>query len=162
MDAVVFRRLAWFYIAIQVAIWVKVALFFAWTGRGMTPEHIDWFSFESLLDPTRLITLPFASPLVFADVLFHQIAHFLILVNVFFLAQQTRRFNGLTLGVLFILAAVLHNIGYWLTGVFVSVPEAAADFAMDVVLLFGFTFLFRWLLPRLAFLRNRRIPFLAR
>ncbi len=161
MAAPAFRRLAGFYLAVQAAIWVKVAAFFFLFGKGTTPAYNMFFLSKPEGFPAWL-QIVFSSPLYLFDGVFHQVAHALIAACVFALARDAKNANPLNLLPLFLLASLAHNIGYWLTGVFPSASYAFIDYLNDVLFLYAFFYAFKiglWLLPQLRRLRFPAIDY---
>lgn len=139
-----FKKHVLFYVAIQIVLWVKLAVFYFLYGQGILLRLIEpTYTFAPLLMPQV-----FTSNLLVLDWLFHQLIHLSLGVMVFLFA---RRVKALSLGQLFsiVLAAdVLHNFGYWLTNSFSSSLEMYLDFVDDFVLMALFIYLFHFLCKR--------------
>lgn len=143
-----------FYVLIQVLIAVKVAIFFLAFGHGVSyggqPVWID---------------LPFVAVPVFGNVAhvfeyaFHQSMHVLIALWVFLLARRVKHVNVFGLSVLFLIATVLHNVGYWLTFSHSSLAFSVRDFGVDFVSLWIFFLVFRVLQQRVGFVRAFPLSF---
>ncbi|MBI5176793.1 hypothetical protein HY995_01760 [Candidatus Micrarchaeota archaeon] len=159
IDGKTFSRIALLYFGVQAAIWIKVGVYFSLFGKGVTAAY------GHLADPYALLniySLFLSSPAVFFDAVFHQAAHALIALCVFALARNGNNANPLPLLPLFALASLLHNVGYWFTGIFPTWQSAFLDYLMDVFLLYFFFYLFKAagkLIPQLG---KIRIPWLER
>jgi len=127
-----------FYVTIQSLIWVKVLVFFFLFGHGV-----------SYVGQPLVLAVPFAAVPVFANLyqvwefFFHQLMHIFILFWVLLLAKHVVKVNWLELGKLFLVAVVLHNVGYWLTASHPTFVFTLQDFATDLVALFLFFAMFR-------------------
>lgn len=143
----VFRRDFTFYVGIQVLIWIKVLLAFYFIGKGITYSGLP-----------LVVQLPFVGVPAFQFVyqipeyVFHQVMHLCILLWVFLLAKHVQKINMHEIAVLFFIATVLHNVGYWLTKAHPSLLFSVKDFITDYlalwVFLAGFLLLLR-IFPRL-------------
>ncbi|MEK6901962.1 MAG: hypothetical protein AABX02_00035, partial [archaeon] len=132
-----FRRDWMLYVAIQLVIFIKVVLFFIFFAKGVSyggqPLAVD---------------LPFVAMPVFGNLfhiweyLFHQIMHVLIAFWVILLVKHTKKFDVKQTAKLFVIATILHNVGYWVTGSHPSWLYSLRDFATDYVALWGFFTLF--------------------
>lgn len=152
-----FHKNALFYVFLQTVIWAKVLVFFAFIGRGQT-NALGW-SPHLFLNPIAFINAFFSfAPLERFDLLFHQTMHVLIAVSVFILAKQVEKNNLFELLKIFFAAAMLHNIGYWLTGVFSNSTILSIDFFGDIAALFLFYSIFRFLC-KLKPISSLKIPF---
>ncbi|MBI5553987.1 MAG: hypothetical protein HY917_04595 [Candidatus Diapherotrites archaeon] len=150
-----FVRHAGFYVFLQVLIWVKVFFFFSAFGKGiMVPDS----SFFEVLRNGGFAAIPFALSWVSFDFWFHEFLHVLIALNVFVFARSAGSVSLVRLLGVFLVASVLHNVGYWVTNVFVSPGLLVADFVTDVLLLFLFYFLFRWVCGHSARVEGLRFP----
>jgi hypothetical protein len=127
-----------FYVTIQALIFVKVVAFFSLFGHG-----VSYYGLPLVLD------VPFAAVPLFGNLFhvweffFHQIMHVLILFWTLLLAKHIVKVNWATLGKLFFVAVVLHNVGYWFTASHPSLLFSAKDFVTDFVALALFFALFR-------------------
>jgi hypothetical protein len=143
-----------FYSVIQVLIWIKVTLFFFFFGRGIS------FAGQPILINAIVTVIPqFGNMLHVGDFIFHQLMHLLIAGWVFLLAKHVKRVNPLELSALFLVADVMHNVGYWLTFSHPSSLYSVMDFISDFFTLWVFFGLFYGLLSRWPWLRSIRIPF---
>ncbi len=126
------RRVAIAYMALQVVIWAKCALFFAWFGHGKSMQF-------SLQD--------FPADAIQFDFFFHNGVHVLIggLALLFGASLQKIELRKLAAVVLaaaklaaIVAAAVaLHNVAYWFTATHLGIEYTLFDFARDFVLLFA-------------------------
>ncbi len=129
-----FYNHAAFYALIQVIIWIKVAIFFSLYGHG----YFVAGTFAPFIAP-QLFTVPH---LLF-DYIFHQVMHLLIFVALLLFARRIKQPNNLQLAVFFAVAVFLHNVGYWFTNVFDTLPALLADAALDFAALFILFYLIR-------------------
>ncbi|GEM_PF-2491476 len=138
----IFSKISAFYLFVQFVIWAKVGVFFFFTGAGQSPAI---FSYSMYLNPAEFLER-FASfdSLERFDVLFHQAMHFLIALTVFAFARHSPKAEFFLLLKIFTLAAILHNVGYWLTKVFPTAELLLFDFVTDIAALFFFYYIFRW------------------
>lgn len=150
-----FRRHWYFYVAIQFLIFIKVLAFYPVFGHG-----ISYFGQPLAWD------IPFAALPVFGnwihvlDYFFHQAMHLSIALWVFLVAKHVKRIDIFSYALLFVLAAVLHNAGYWITAAHPNWNYSVLDFFIDYVSLWFFLAFFRFLMAVLPALRNVKIPFL--
>ena len=115
-DAKLFKKHALFYIAIQVVLWLKVALFYYLYGQGILLRLIEpTYTLAPLLAPQV-----FTSNLLVFDWLFHQAVHLALAVSIFLFARRVKKINLTELVPLVLIADVLHNVGYWFTNSFTS------------------------------------------
>jgi len=133
-EARLFYKHAVFYTVIQIVIWIKVAIFYSLYGHG----YFVAGPFAPFIAP-QLLTAPF---LLF-DYVFHQIMHLLIFLALLLFARRIEKPNNLQLAVFFAVAVFLHNVGYWLTNVFDTLPALFADAALDFAALFVLFYLIR-------------------
>src|SRR5690606_773805 len=90
------------------------------------------------------LDLPFIAIPVFGnlihvwDYFFHQIMHVSIAVWVFLYAKHVKKIILHEMILLFLIAVVLHNIGYWLTRSHTSWAFSARDFLVDFTALWIF------------------------
>lgn len=129
-----FYKHAAFYTVIQVIIWIKVAIFFSLYGHG----YFVAGPFAPFIAPQLL-----AVPHLFFDYMFHQTMHVLIFVALLLFARRIEKPNNLQLAVFFSVAVFLHNVGYWFTNVFDTLPALLADAALDFAALFILFYLIR-------------------
>ncbi|MBI4044190.1 MAG: hypothetical protein HY392_00605 [Candidatus Diapherotrites archaeon] len=152
-----FHKNALFYVFLQVVILAKVLVFFAFIGRGQTGA-LQW-SPHLFINPVAFVQAFFSFTAIERfDLLFHQSMHVLIAASVFVFAKQAKQNNMAELFKVFFAASVLHNAGYWLTGVFSSPWILLLDFFGDIAALFFFYFVFRFLC-KLKPVSSFRIPF---
>ncbi len=150
------QKTVFFYVFIQVAIWAKVLVYFILLGSGQTvaihTPHVflnPLLFFESFLSFNGVERF---------DLLFHQTMHVLIALCVFLLSKHYFGKKISELFKIFFVAAVLHNVGYWLTNVFASPELLLIDFFGDIFALFFFYYLFR-LVNSFNFIKRLKIPF---
>lgn len=130
------RRIAVAYLVLQLIIWVKSALFFAWFGHGKSMQ----FSFYDFPE----------SAIVF-DYFFHNAVHFLIAALALLFGASLKKIEWQKLVAIMLAAVALHNAGYWFSATFPSIEYTLFDFTRDSVMLFAFVlagFILRLLLHR--------------
>ncbi len=148
------RNFAW-YVSIQVVIWIKVFITFLFFGHGI-----------AYMAQPVLIHLPFTYVPVFQNTfqvwewLFHQLMHVGIALWAFLLAKHVQKIKFFEMATLFLVAVVLHNVGYWLTFSHPSLAYSARDFLVDYVTLGGFFLAFVTLIYFVPRLRKIKIPYL--
>ncbi len=156
-----FNRLTRFYLVIQLAIWAKVAIFYVLIGVGATEGYMKFFNAVFAADGvSRVLAIASISPYAAFDIVFHGLAHGLITLCLFLFVRDATKLDLEQLMPLFLAAVVLHNVGYWFTGVMHSSIDIYLDFLNDLVLLFIFAYGFRLALRLLPRLKSVRIPFL--
>jgi hypothetical protein len=127
------RRIAIAYMALQVVIWAKCALFFAWFGHGKSmPFNLQDFPADAIQ----------------FDFFFHNGVHVLIGVLALLFGASIQKIELRKLAAVALAAAklaaivaaavALHNVAYWLTATHPSIEYAGFDFARDSVMLFAF------------------------
>ncbi len=128
-----------FYVLIQLLILVKVVLLFFWLGQGISYRGQPTF-----------INLPFIAVPAFGSIIhvldyaFHQLMHVSIALWVFLLAKHMHQFKPFSIFRLFLVASLLHNVGYWITKSHPSWAYSLQDYVTDFVALWAFFGLF-WL-----------------
>jgi len=145
MELKKYWRIFFFYLLVQIVIWIKAALFFQWFGAGqvsLSNQHL------------------FPSQALLPDWVFHEAMHVLIAVAAFSFGRKLDKINYMKLFLIVLIAVVLHNIGYWLTNVFNTFYGLILDFAMDTIVLFAFIIASNYLAKKYSFFRNLRIPLL--
>ncbi len=143
-----------FYVSIQVIIFIKTVIFFFLFGHGIS------YVGQPVVANLLFVALPvFGNPVHVGDFLFHQLMHVLIAVWVLLLAKHVKKVDWFELGVLFFIATVLHNVGYWLTRAHPSWAYSFRDFGVDFVALFIFFIIFRLGLALVPVSRKWKIPY---
>ncbi len=130
------RRIAIAYMALQVVIWAKSALFFAWFGHGKSMQ----FSFND-----------FPEGAIVFDFFFHNAVHFLIAGLALLFGASLKKIEWQKLVAIVLAAVALHNVAYWFTATMPSIEYTLFDFTRDSVMLFAFVaagFILRLLLHR--------------
>lgn len=117
------RGIAIAYMALQIVIWAKCALFFAWFGHGKSMP----FSFQD-----------FPADAIQFDFFFHNAVHFLIAALALLFGANLKKNEWQKLVAIVLAAVALHNVAYWFTATHPGIEYAAFDFARDFVLLFAF------------------------
>lgn len=144
-----------FYLAIQVLIWIKVFFTFLAFGVGIA------YSAQPVLIHLPFVFVPvFQNPFQVWEWLFHQVMHFSIALWVFLLAKHVQKIKFFEMAVLFVVAVVLHNMGYWLTSTHPSLVYSANDFLLDYVALWGFFVFFVLAVRLIPALKKIRVPLL--
>jgi hypothetical protein len=147
------RDFAW-YLSIQVVIWVKVLFTFFLFGVGIA------YSSQPVLIHLPFVFVPaFGNSFHVWEWVFHQIMHVGIALWVFLLAKHVQKIKWIELASLFLVAVVLHNIGYWLTSTHPSLEFSARDFLLDYFALWGFFLFFLAMIHFLPRVRKMKIPF---
>ncbi|MDP2666180.1 MAG: hypothetical protein Q8P05_01605 [Candidatus Diapherotrites archaeon] len=150
-----FRRHWNFYVALQVLIFIKVILFYIFLGHGVS------YAGQPMWLDLPFIGIPvFGNPIHVFDYIFHQLMHALIFVWVFLLAKHIRKIEWKNLALLFLVAVVLHNIGYWLTASHPSLAFSVRDFLVDYASLWVFFGLARFGLKVLPQVGRFNVPVL--
>ena len=132
-----------FYFLLQVAIWIKSFVFLERYGVGQVAGR-------------GLTTV--AQHTILADILFHQGMHVLIAIAAFTFGRDLFQIDDRKLIILVIIAVFLHNVAYWLTGVFHSPVAAFFDLVQDGVTLFAFLVASKYLTNKHPFFKNLRFP----
>ena len=117
------RRIAFVYVALQVAIWIKCALFFSWFGYGKS------MPFSATAFPETAIAF---------DFFFHNGVHFAIGILALLFGKNIHRAEWAKLAAIVLAAVAIHNAGYWFTAVHPSLAYITVDFARDSIILFCF------------------------
>lgn len=138
------KRVFAFYLLIQIIIWVKVYFFFQWFGYGQVAIRAPYLPQNILI----------------ADLLFHQLMHVLIAVAAFVFGKQLHGINEIKLGIIVLVAVVLHNAGYWFTRVYTTPYAIISDFLNDVVLLYSFIVMSHYFAKKHLFLKKLKFPFI--
>lgn len=143
-DEKLFKKHALFYVAVQVVLWLKVALFYYLYGQGILLRLIEpSYTLAPLLMPQV-----FTSNLLIADWLFHTAVHIALGVMFYLFARRAKSIKLVELVPLVLIADALHNVGYWFTNSFSSSLGMALDFVDDFVLMTLFIYLFAFLSRR--------------
>ncbi len=143
-----------FYTAIQATIFVKVIIFVAVFGAGIS------YAGQPLALDLPFIAMPvFGNTIHAFDYFFHQLMHVLIFFWMFLLAKHVKAFKPLELALLFLLADVMHNIGYWLTYSHPSVAFSIRDFFTDYVALWLFFLLCAALVNFVPFVKKIKLKY---
>lgn len=150
-DAKLFTKHVSFYIAIQIVLWVKLAIFYFLFGQGILLRLLEpQYTFAPFLAPQV-----FTSNLLVLDWFFHTTVHVALGVMFYLFARRMGKSIKLTELVPLVLAAdALHNVGYWFTNSFTSFNGLALDFVDDFVLMTLFIYLFYFLSKRYKWFRN--------
>lgn len=148
------RDFVW-YVSIQVVIWIKVLATFLAFGMGIA------YSAQPVLIHLPFVFVPvFQNSFQVWEWLFHQVMHFGIALWVFLLAKHVQKIKFFEIATLFLVAVVLHNIGYWLTFSHPSLAYSANDFLFDFIALWGFFIFFTIVMRSIPFVKRVRVPFL--
>lgn len=144
-----------FYLSIQVLIWIKVLFTFLLFGMGIA------YSAQPVLIHLPFVFVPvFQNSFQVWEWLFHQVMHVSIALWVFLLAKHMRKIKFFEIATLFLVAVVLHNIGYWLTSAHPSLVYSANDFLLDYAALWGFFIFFVLAVRLIPALKKIRVPVL--
>ncbi len=114
------KGIAMAYLALQVVIWAKSVLFFAWFGFGKSGE----FNLHA-----------FPENAILFDYYFHSTMHVLIGVLALLLGASFERIGWQKLVAIVLAAVAIHNVAYWFTATHPSIWHSIFDFARDSVLL---------------------------
>ncbi len=153
-DKRTFTRDWMFYVSIQLIIFIKVLIFFYLFGNGVS------YSSQPLA-----INIPFAAVPVFGNLfhvweyLFHQLMHVLIAFWALLMAKHVKKINVKQTIMLFGLATILHNVGYWLTYSHPSLAFSANDFMTDFAALWVFFLVFYFGFKLVPQSRKWKVPF---
>lgn len=113
-------KVALVYVALQVAIWIKCAAFFALYGAGRVAN------FNVYLFPPAAVSFNF---------FFHEAMHVAILILALLFGKNLKRIEWAKLVAVIIIAVFIHNFVYWFTNSHVSLAYSAYDLASDSVML---------------------------
>lgn len=113
-------KVALVYVALQAAIGVKCAAFFALYGAGRVAK------FNAYLFPPNAVMF---------NLFFHEAIYVAILVLALLFGKNLKRIEWLKLAAVILIAATAHNAAYWFTNSHISAGYSANDFASDSVLL---------------------------
>jgi len=113
-------RIAVTYVALQVVIWAKCALFFALYGAGRVAKSNEF------LFPADAIAFNF---------FFHEAMHIAIGVLALLFGKNLKKIEWLKLVAIVFVAVFIHNLAYWFTWSHASISYSVFDFATDSVIL---------------------------
>jgi len=108
------------YVALQVVIWAKSAVFFALYGAGRVAN------FNAYLFPQDAIALNF---------FFQEAMHVAIGILALLFGKNIGRIEWAKLVAVIFVAVFIHNLAYWFTNSHISVAYSAYDFASDSAML---------------------------
>ncbi len=154
-----FTRLCLAYVFMQVALWLKLFLFIAWIGAPATDGYTRLYQYIVSEEGRQYVVHAMGSSLAFAiDVVFHQIVHVWGALCAFVLAVRAKHSGATSLLAIVFLATLVHNVGYWVTGVFSSGSDIVIDFVANALEFILFFLLVRTIVRVMPGVRSVRVP----